>query len=224
MSAHYLSATGARRIARHIQLERRLNDESVIWEVEIKDDNHCEVIIMTQDRPGLLSRLAGVFTLHNINILGAQVFTRRNQVAMDVFQVGHPPDRLFAEEAWAKVKRDTLRALTGHLALDFRLARKSPLLETKPTGPRRPSRVVIDNDTSDFFTIVEVFTHDRLGLLYKLTKAFFDLQLSIYVAKISTKVDQVVDVFYVRDFFDQKLLDKEQIKEIKDAIGFTIES
>ncbi|MDY6851327.1 MAG: [protein-PII] uridylyltransferase [Thermodesulfobacteriota bacterium] len=224
MSAHYLSMTGARRIARHIQLERRLKDEPVIWEMEARDDDHCEVIIMTRDRPGLLSRLAGVFTLHNINIMGSQAFTRRNQVAMDVFQVKHPPDRLFAEEAWAKVKRDTLRALTGHLALDFRLASKSPLLEIKPTGPRRPSRVVIDNDTSDFFTIVEVFTHDRLGLLYKLTKALFDLQLSIYVAKISTKVDQVVDVFYVRDFFDQKLLDKEQIKEIKDAIVFTIES
>jgi len=222
MSAHYLSVMTAKQIARHILLERRLGDQLVIWEVEAKEEGFCEVTVVTQDRPGLLSRLAGVFTLHNINILGAQVFTRTNKVALDVFQVSHPPDRLFAEEVWAKVKKDTERALTGHLALDFRLSRKKPLLETKSAGPRRPSRVEIDNETSDFYTIIEVYTHDRLGLLYELTKTLFDLQLSIYIAKISTTVDQVVDVFYVRDFFGQKLTDAEQLDEVKAALSFTV--
>jgi len=222
MSAHYLSVMEAKQIGRHILLERQLRDQPVIWEVEAKEEGFCEVTVLTQDRPGLLSRLAGVFTLHNINILGAQVFTRTNNVALDVFQVSYPPDRLFAEEVWAKVKLDTQRALTGHLALDFRLARKKPLLETRSVGPRRPSRVEIDNETSDFYTIIEVYTHDRLGLLYELTKTLFDLQLSIYIAKISTTVDQVVDVFYARDFFGQKLTDVEQLEEVKAALSFTV--
>jgi [protein-PII] uridylyltransferase len=86
----------------------------------------------------------------------------------------------------------------------------------------RPDEVVVDNDTSDYHTIVEVFTYDRLGLLYAVTQALFDLQLSINIAKISTKVDQVVDVFYVQDFFGQKLVDDDQIKELKDALLFTL--
>ena len=223
MSAHYLSVMDAEQIARHILLERQLNDQPLIWEVDAKDESYSDVVVITPDRPGLLSRMAGVFTLHNVNIMGAQVFTRDNGIALDVFQVANPPDALFADETWKKVKRDTVRALTGHLALDYRLAKKTPVLQTGLDAPRRPSKVVVDNETSDFHTIVEVFTHDRLGLLYQLTKTLFDLQLSIYVAKISTKVDQVVDVFYVRDFFGQKLTDEGQIKELKAALKFTIE-
>lgn len=224
MSEHYLSVMEADVIARHILLERQLGDNALLWEMEVKPEGYCEVTIITPDRLGLLSRMAGVFTLHNINILGAQVFTRDNQIALDVFQVEPPLDPLFADEVWSKVKRDTGRALTGHLALDFRLARKRPILDTGPSAPRRPSKVVIDNETSDFNTIVEVYTHDRLGLLYQLTKTLFDLQLSIYVAKISTKVDQVVDVFYVRDFFGQKLTDPEQIKELEAALKFMLKN
>ncbi|MBU2549501.1 MAG: [protein-PII] uridylyltransferase [Proteobacteria bacterium] len=224
MSAHYLSVMEAEQIVGHILMERRLGpDELVVWEKKDLEEGFCQVTIMTQDRPGLLSRNAGAFTLHNINILGAQVFTRTSGVALDIFQVEHPPDRVYEEEAWAKVHRDTLRVLTGHMALDYRLARKRPRLTNGTAGPRRPSKVEIDNDTSDFYTIIEVFTHDRLGLLYELTQTLFDLQLSIYVAKISTTVDQVVDVFYVKDFFGEKLYDESQTKELKEALQFTLE-
>ncbi|MFW5874903.1 MAG: [protein-PII] uridylyltransferase, partial [bacterium] len=63
----------------------------------------------------------------------------------------------------------------------------------------RPNRVEIDNETSSFYTIVEVFAYDFPGLLYRITDALTRSGLDIWVAKISTKVDQVVDVFYVRD-------------------------
>ncbi|MFH1136131.1 MAG: [protein-PII] uridylyltransferase [Pseudomonadota bacterium] len=224
MSAHYLSVMDVDQVVRHILLERDLVDgkKQLVWEVEEKD-GHCEATILTKDRPGLLSRMAGVFTLHNINILGAQVFTRANNIALDVFQVGYPPDRVFQDKAWAKVREDALGVLTGKLALDYRLAQKRPMLKASlPGGGRRPDEVKIDNETSDFYTIVEVYTYDRLGLLYDVTRTLYDLQLSINIAKISTKADQVVDVFYVRDFFGEKLVDEIQIRELKDALHFTL--
>ncbi|MEW5723347.1 MAG: [protein-PII] uridylyltransferase [Thermodesulfobacteriota bacterium] len=224
MSAHYLAMMNADQVVRHIFLERELVEgrKQVVWEVEAKEEGHCEVTIAAHDRPGLLSRMAGVFTLHHINILGAQVFTRANNIALDVFQVEHPPDRVREAEVWARVREDSLRALTGHLALDYRLARKKPLLRPGKTVTQIPDQVNVDNETSDFYTIVEVFTYDRLGLLYEITKTLFDLQLSINIAKISTKVEQVVDVFYVRDFFGQKLTDQDQIGELKDALLYTL--
>ena len=63
----------------------------------------------------------------------------------------HPRDRVYEKETWEKVKVDALRALTGHLALDYRLSRKSPLLKAEAKGiSRRPDRVAVDNSTSDF--------------------------------------------------------------------------
>ena len=64
-----------------------------------------------------------------------------------------------------------------------------------PKGFIRPHRVIVDNATSSFFTIVEVYTYDFPGLLYAVSDALFRCGLNIWVAKIATKVDQVVDVF-----------------------------
>ena len=65
----------------------------------------------------------------------------------------------------------------------------------------------IDNETSDRYTIVDVFADDRQGLLHVITNAIFQLGLSMHAARISTRLDQVADVFYVTDPRGQKLSD-----------------
>ena len=222
MSAHYLSVMTVEEVVKHILMERELGDQTVLVDVSDCAEGYCEVTIVTKDRPGLLSKLAGIFTLNHINILGAQVFTRANNVAMDIFQVDPPPDREYQAEAWERFKKDCERVLTGKIALEARLSKKQPLMGGTKTVTSKPDEVVIDNETSDFYTIVEVHTYDRLGLLHNLTGALFDLELSINIAKISTKVEQVVDVFYVRDFEGQKIYDKAHIGEIKEALLFAL--
>ena len=115
------------------------------------------------------------------------------------------------------------RAISGKLSLDYRLAQKKPGLVLSP-GPRitAESKVVIDNHGSDFFSILEIFTQDRLGLLYTISKTLSETELNISFAKISTKVDQVVDVFYVTDLDGQKIYDEERMEEIKKAILFAL--
>ena len=82
----------------------------------------------------------------------------------------------------------------------------------------RPPKVLIDNQTSDFFTIIEVFADDRVGLLHLITRAIFALQLDIRIARVATKADQIADVFYVRDFWGQKIEDQQQLEEIKKTL------
>ena len=82
----------------------------------------------------------------------------------------------------------------------------------------------MDNENSDFFTIVEVHTHDLPGLLYKITSALFRRNLDVLIAKIATDVDQVVDIFYVRDTDGQKVADEEAVAGIKDAIGQVLQN
>jgi [protein-PII] uridylyltransferase len=76
----------------------------------------------------------------------------------------------------------------------------------------------VDNKVSDFFTLIEVFANDRVGLLYEITRELTALGLDIRIARISTKADQVADVFYVRDAEGQKMEGAEEIEAIRDAL------
>ena len=109
--------------------------------------------------------------------------------------------------------------LTGKIDLTAKIRKK--ISENRPIkrhAPKRPHRVEVDNTSSSFFTIIEVFTYDFPGLLFSITNALFKCRLDVWVARIATKVDQVVDVFYVRNFDGQKIDAPDEVLEIKSAI------
>jgi len=83
---------------------------------------------------------------------------------------------------------------------------------------KKPHQITVDNTSSSFFTIIEVFTYDFPGLLFSIADALYKCDLNIWVAKIATKADQVVDVFYVRDVNGQKVDLPDQVASIKAAI------
>jgi [protein-PII] uridylyltransferase len=224
MPAAYLLSLPAASIAQHLRLLRQLDGKPFLWLVEKKEEIY-EIFICCHDRPGLFSRLTGVLALNNINILGAQIFTRADKIALDIFQVQPPLDPLFEEETWEKVQEQLTKAILGKLSLDYRLAQKKPALQLMAAPvPVAASKVMVDNQGSDFYTILEVYTQDRLGLLYTITKTLFEIELNIHFAKISTKIDQVVDVFYVTDLEGQKIWDEERLEEIRKAILFAIKT
>jgi [protein-PII] uridylyltransferase len=224
MSPRYLLYTPSGDVVQHIKLYQRLGDEPLVLEAQANPrSNYRTATICARDFPGLFSKIAGVFTLNNLDILSAQINTWRNHIALDVFEVKAPPDRLLEDQVWDRVKTDLRAALKGELALEPALGEKVRAYQSLQRKiPRKADKIIVDNDTSDFFTIVEVYTHDFPGLLYKITDTLFGCKLDIWVAKIGTKVDQVVDVFYVRDFDGQKVDDPEQVAAIKDAINLTL--
>ena len=73
------------------------------------------------------------------------------------------------------------------------------------------------------YTILEVYTADRIGLLYTITRTLHELQIPIYVAKITTKSDQAADAFYIRNEKREKVTDPEQIEEINKALRFCLD-
>ena len=81
----------------------------------------------------------------------------------------------------------------------------------------------IDNETSDQYTIVDVFADDRQGLLYVITNAIFRFGLSVHAARISTRLDQVADVFYVTDHEGKKYDDHAQLEAVRAANSEGIE-
>jgi [protein-PII] uridylyltransferase len=181
--------------------------------------NFWEITMVAQDRPGLFANIAGVLALNAINILSADIYTWRDGTAVDVLRTTNPLDGIFVQEKWDKIRHDLADVLAGGLSLEaFVGNKKLSLHSARIQKLLRSTRVIVDNELSDFFTIIEVYAYDHEGLLYRITHALFDLGLDIQSARIATKIDQVVDVFYVRDLDGQKIEDDERVIKIRRAL------
>ena len=88
----------------------------------------------------------------------------------------------------------------------------------------QPTQIRFDNSTSDDFTIITVFAYDRTGLLYDISKTLFDLQLDLQIAKVSTHLDQVVDVFYVTDVDGKKVSEPTRLYTLRQTLLRAIET
>ncbi len=220
MSPRYLLYTPPEEIHRHIELYQGLQQNPFVLEARADPEaNYRTVTVCAKDFPGLFSKIAGVVTLNNLDILSAQIYTWRNHIALDVFKVKAPPDTLLEDQVWDRVRTNLRAALKGELALEPALGEKVRAYQSLQKGVlRKADEIVVDNASSGFFTVIEIYTHNFPGLLYKITDALFRCKLDIWVAKIGTKVDQVVDVFYVRDFDGQKVDRPEEVRAIKEAI------
>jgi [protein-PII] uridylyltransferase len=178
-----------------------------------------EVTFLGSDRPGLFADLAGTMALNNINVLSAHIYTWRDGTVVDLFTVTSPLDPTRSREIWSKVDHDLKAAFSGALDLGERLREKAqPSILSRSKKWHGQPEVKIDNRSSDFFTLIEVFAEDRIGLLYQITHALFGLGLDIRIAKIATKKDQVADIFYVRDLDGEKVMDGDKAAHLEKAL------
>ncbi len=181
-----------------------------------KESGNSEYTICAYDMPALFSRITGVMAANGINILGAQINTSKNGKVLDILQVNSPQGNLVTDVVrWDKIEQDMRQAIHGEVQVSMLVAkRKRPTLLTARPAPRFATKVDIDNEVSEEYTVIDILTHDKVGLLYLITSTLAEMGLYIGVSKISTKVDQVADVFYVRDIFGQKIIDPDKLGEI----------
>ncbi|MEX1297597.1 MAG: [protein-PII] uridylyltransferase [Desulfotignum sp.] len=220
LSKRYLLNMSAIHIADHIKLFQNLGDRQFIWQISREDDSDIRTVsICGREKPGFYSKIAGVFFLNRINIVASQAYPLGDTHILDIFKVMAPSDRIFETEKWKKAEQDLTRALADDHFLD-KVVDKIPAHITIASGRRpEPNQVRIDNDTSSFFTIIEVLTYDFAGLLFTITNALYRCGVNVNVAMVGSKVDQIMDIFYVRSLEnDQKIQDPEELKQIKTAI------
>ena len=219
----YLLYASVDEIEEHLRLFSTMGEKGVSLSMKKREGTATRrAEVCGKDRPGLFSKLSGVFTLNDLDILYAQVYTWGHATALDIFSVKPFFDLTREEERWERVERDLKSALDGELDLHQALLEKGvdPSIRKKITISGKPDRVEFDNIGSSFFSIIEVYSDDFPGLLFAITHAIFNLDLNIHYAKITTHVDQVVDVFYVRTVYGQKVMEPEEIAQIKhDILG-----
>ncbi len=226
MSNRYLIAQRSAKIIEHTRLIMERGNQSLGFSVTHEPNvDYSELIIVMVDVPGLFTMITGVMAAFNINILGAQIYTHRDGLAFDILQVRGPQGNpIVSADKWSQV-RDALEAVIKGSILVEELVRQRQKNTTffARSRPSKPSRIDIDNEVSEGYTVVDIYTHDKVGLLYAISRTLRDAGLYIGVSKISTKVDQVADTFYVRDIFGQKITDPKQIEELRARLLQTID-
>jgi [protein-PII] uridylyltransferase len=218
MSTRYVLSNRSAVIAEHLRLAFSRKNRTLALKVEQEPEgSYTQLSISTLDIPGLFSKIAGVLAANGINILGAQINTFNNGIAIDVLQVsGAAGDLVENDDKWRKVEEELETVIQGRMRVD-ELVRKRHRSNLPPSRPRPKfnNRVEIDNEVSDEYTVIDIYAQDRVGVLYQITKALKELGLYIGVSKISTKVDQVSDTFYVQDIFGHKVTAPEKLEEVR---------
>jgi [protein-PII] uridylyltransferase len=218
MPERYFLATPEEEMPSHFELMRQFGDQVYLSTVRhLPEREYSEMVICARDRPGLFSRITGVFAAMGLDILSARITTRKDGLILDVFRISHSgqPEVVMEPQRWARVRNLLEQVLTGSIDV-ARLVEESgrPSLFRK-RGPKVPTVIQIDNEASEDFTVVEIYTQDRIGVLFTITYGIHQLGLSIHLAKISTNVDQVADVFYVTEREGGKIQDKKRLEIIR---------
>lgn len=182
-----------------------------LGEHEIRTDLHPDTdrdatraAFVLADHPGIFSRMAGALALVGANIVDARTYTTKDGFATAVFWLqdadGHP----YAADRLPRLRTMIQRTLKGEIVAREALAgRDKP--KKREAAFRFPTHITFDNEASDVYTVIEVDTRDRPGLLYDLTRTLAENHIQIASAVIATFGAQVVDTFYVKDMFGLKL-------------------
>jgi len=184
------------------------------------------ITVVSPDRPGTFSKVAGVMALHGLDVLGAEAHSDEREaetaMAASEFRVLPPKDRPIE---WARIVDSLERALKNQMALEARLAERAETYKVRrvrtAVAPADPT-VRFDNAASSNSTLLEVRAPDRVGILYSITKTIADTGLDIRHARVQTLGNEVVDTFYVRTTDGQKVTDPVHQSEVERAILFAV--
>jgi len=237
MPERYLLSNAPEAICAHARVALDRTHERRVVHAAIVPSRHpdvSELCVVAEDAPGLLARIAAAITASRLEVLGAQVYSRRlgtsssagplgagASEAVDLFWVRDARGSSDGvTQALPRLIRDLESLCSGARSADEllreRIGTASPWRE-RPS-PAVLSEVVLDDRASPGHTVVEVFAKDRPGLLYSLARAMKDLGLSIALSKINTEGTKVADVFYVNELDGSKVAPGARFKAVREAL------
>ncbi|MDD9979716.1 MAG: [protein-PII] uridylyltransferase [Boseongicola sp.] len=224
-SRHYPAYWQGLRTDAHLlcaNLLRDISDDEVRMELRPDEDRDAtRICFALADHPGIFARLAGALALVGANVVDARSYTSSDGYATAAFWVqdadGHPYDA----DRLPRLRQTIERTLHGEV-LPRRSLVDRDKLKKREKAFNVPTSISFDNEGSDIYTIIEVDTRDRPGLLYDLTRTMAEANVYIASAVIATYGEQVVDTFYVKDMFGLKFhaasKQKTLEKKLRDAI------
>jgi [protein-PII] uridylyltransferase len=202
------------------RFRRRSAEEGAVAETmvhHVPERDYSEFTVCAADRPGLFSTLAGVLAAAGLNVLSARIATGGDGTVLDEFRISHTERRemVLEERLWRRVGETLEGALRGEVDVEtlMQQSRRPTLLAKRRKGTQEArTDVAVDNGVSRDYTVLDVYAADRIGLLFTITRCLYHLGLQIHLAKITTTLDQVLDVFYVTDERGAKVEDPARLR------------
>jgi [protein-PII] uridylyltransferase len=204
---HYPPYWQGLHITAHIAFANLLRD---IKDDEIRIDLHPDedrdatrACFVMADHPGIFARLAGALALVGANVVDARSYTTKDGFVTDAFWIQDADGNAYEAARLPRLRQMIAKTLKGEIKAREALKSRDKI-KKREKAFRVPTHITFDNEGSEIYTIIEVDTRDRPGLLYDLTRTLSESNVYIANAVIATYGEQVVDTFYVKDMFGLK--------------------
>ena len=226
----YLASTSSQKLAHHFLMLKSLNlSNRVVWEISKPEGtNYSEITVYGFDEPGFFCKVCASLSSKDLNILSAQIYSTKDGFCIDIFQVTNLDGEPIPVDYSLERTRLTLNAILKNEMSIEALTEKYSRGFRKSLAPDRshliPTKILIDNNSSHTHTIVEVKTLDRPWLLYTITKTLSQENLNIDLALISTEAYRVVDVFYITDLENNKIMDPICLSQIEEKLMLALKT
>ncbi len=205
------------------ELLREIPDDEIRIDLHPDDDRDAtRVCFAMADHPGIFSRMCGALALVGANIVDARTFTSKDGYATAAFWVQDADGSPYESGRLPRLRQMIEKTLKGEVVT--RDAMKSrDVIKKRERAFKVPTTVIFDNEGSEIYTIIEVDTRDRPGLLFDLTRTLANTNVYIASAVIATYGEQVVDTFYVKDMFGLKFHAEGKQKTLEKKLREAIE-
>lgn len=216
----YLATVPPPAARQHFELWKRAKGRTVTGAAHPRPDagDASELVVVAEDRPGLLSLIAGALAAHSIDILGAEIFSLADGRALDAFLVREPGGIPPSAERVARALADLERILCGEETVQALLARRRGPSRLFAPGPATPTKIRFDLAAARDATVVDVYTRDRVGLLHDIAAAIHREGASIVLARVATEGNRATDGFYLQDAGGRKITDPARLAALERAL------
>ncbi|WP_254919212.1 [protein-PII] uridylyltransferase [Oceanicola sp. 22II-s10i] len=188
-----------------------------------EDRDATRALFAMVDHPGIFARLAGALALVGANVVDARSYTTKDGYATSAFWLqdadGHP----YEADRLPRLTRMIHKTLKGEVVARDEMKSRDKM-KKRERAFQVQTAISFDNDGSDIYTIIEVDTRDRPGLLFDLARTLAASHVQIASAVIATYGEQAVDTFYVKDMFGLKLYTVSKRKQLETRLREAIEA
>ncbi|WP_262386413.1 Bifunctional uridylyltransferase/uridylyl-removing enzyme [Roseobacter fucihabitans] len=228
-SRHYAPYWQALHLTAHVafaKMLRDVKDEDILIDLHPDEDRDatraCFVMI---DHPGIFARLAGALALAGANVVDARSYTTKDGMVTDAFWIQDSDGNPYDAARLPRLRQVIEKTLRGEVVASVALKSRDKV-KKRERAFKVPTHITFDNEGSEIYTIIEVDTRDRPGLLYDLARTLAGANVYIANAVIATYGEQVVDTFYVKDMFGlkyhsegkQRMLERKLREAIQDGV------
>jgi [protein-PII] uridylyltransferase len=187
-----------------------------------EDRDATRACFVMQDHPGIFARICGALALVGANVVDARSYTTKDGMVTDAYWIQDAEGNPYDASRLPRLRRMIERTLRGEVVAREAFKDKDRV-KKRESAFRRPTHITFDNEGSEIYTIIEVDTRDRPGLLYDLARTLAAANVYVANAVIATYGEQVVDTFYVKDMFGLKYHSEAKQRNLERRLRAAIE-